>query len=448
MNTILSLIPSIIVIVLSLKYKNVLIALFAGIVAGSIILNGFNFIPPLMEVYMVKGLESNSSVLIGMILLGIMLQFIKRAGGYKAFGEWCSRKVTTSKQTTVTAFWASIFLAVHAYTVNLTVPKIMKPVAIENGVTPEKISAIVASTVSPISSMLPFTPFILFFSGLIASSVEGYNGYELYFQAIPFQLFAIVSLITSFLMAYEIIPDIGLLKKLKQELKDKKIDTSKISLKLLGGVEIKPDMTALVLPISVFVLSIVVFSFTAGSLIVTAGPLTGCIAAIIYSMVNKSVKFNEIMDGCVEGCKDMSDIFLILLFAFSFGQVVNALEFAPYIISLLGSSFPMEFIPVITFLVCCIISYSTGSLGAAAIIVFPLGLPLALATGASIPLTIGACISGSHFGDLYSPISDSIIMPSQASDISPITLSHALTPYRLIQLAICTVLFVIFGYVM
>ncbi|SVE06128.1 uncharacterized protein METZ01_LOCUS458982, partial [marine metagenome] len=65
MNTILSLIPSIIVIVLSLKYKNVLIALFAGIVAGSIILNGFNFIPPLMEVYMVKGLESNSSVLIG-----------------------------------------------------------------------------------------------------------------------------------------------------------------------------------------------------------------------------------------------------------------------------------------------------------------------------------------------------------------------------------------------
>jgi Na+/H+ antiporter NhaC len=287
----------------------------------------------------------------------------------------------------------------------------MKPVAIENGVTPEKISAIVASTVSPISSMLPFTPFILFFSGLIVSSVEGYNGYELFIQAIPFQLFAIVSLITSFLMAYEIIPDIGL-------------------------------------PISVFVLSIVVFSFTAGSLIVTAGPLTGCIAAIIYSMVNKSVKFNEIMDGCVEGCKDMSDIFLILLFAFSFGQVVNALEFAPYIISLLGSSFPMEFIPVITFLVCCIISYSTGSLSAAAIIVFPLGLPLALATGASIPLTIGACISGSHFGDLYSPISDSIIMPSQASDISPITLSHALTPYRLIQLAICTVLFVIFGYVM
>lgn len=96
---------------------------------------------------------------------------------------------------------------------------------------------------------------------------------------------------------------------------------------------------------------------------------------------------------------------------------------------------------MIAFVICCIISYGTGSLSAAAVIVFPMAVPLALATGAPIALTIGACVSGSHFGDLSSPVSDNIIMPSEAAGISPVELSRALLPYRLIQAVICCVAF-------
>lgn len=452
MGTILSVIPPVLTIVLALWSRNIIVSLFVGIITGSLILNGSNFIPPVVDVYMTNGLKSNTNVLICMILIGIMLQFVKRAGGFKAFAEWCSQKVNTPKQTLVYTFWFSMLFSIATNLGSLSIPRVMKGAALQNEMPEVKVPFICSSVINAMSSLLPITNYILFFSGLIVSAApdQGYDGYTLFVQAIPFQFFGILSIITAGLYAYGLIPDFGYLKKATQNTKSPEAIAAaqKEALETLGGDDIVSDIWALIIPFGSLILAIPLFSIIAGKLVVTVGIFIGTVVSVAYAVLRGRVRFNQTMGAFAAGFRDIGMVFLILLFAFTFGQVVNELGFSAYIISLLGSNFSGAVIPMIAFLMCCVISYTTGSLSAAAVIVFPLGLPLALASGISIPLTIGACISGAHFGDLFSPISDSVILPSSAMGVDPVDTSKALVPYRLAQLVICSAAFLLAGSVL
>ncbi len=450
MGTILSVIPPILCIGLALWTKNIIVSLFIGILVGSVIINGINFLPPIIDEYMTNGLKSNTNVLICLILIGIMLQFIKRAGGFKAFGAWCRERVNTPRQTLIYTFWFSMLFSVATNLGSISIPRVMKGPALQNNMPLAKVTMVVASVVNAASSLLPFTNYILFFSGLIVSSVEGYDGYSLFIQCIPFQFFGILSIITSGLYAYGIIPDIGPIKRLSENQITSTTNegSSDSDIEVLGGPDVVSDIFALIVPFGALIVAIPLFSFIKGGLVVTSGILVGTITSVIYATVRKRVKFSELTGGFAAGFREIGMVFLILLFAFTFGQIVTTLGFSAYVIGLLGDNFNGGVIPMVTFLMCCLIAYTTGSLSAAAVIVFPLGLPLALAAGINIPLTIGACISGAHFGDLFSPISDSVILPSESMGISPVETSRVLVPYRLIQLVICAVVFLICGYVL
>ncbi len=453
MGTILSVIPPILTIVLALWTKNIIISLFAGIVLGSFIINGpAGFIPPIVDEYMTNGFKSNTNVLICMILIGIMLEFVKRSGGFKAFAEWCQKKVNTPKQTLIYTFWFSMLFSIATNLGSLTIPRVMKVPTIQNKMNEVKVPMICTSVINAMSSMLPITNYILFFSGLIVSAVpdQGFDGYTIFVQAIPFQFFAIVSVLTAGLYAYGLIPDLGILKRKSSDESSAEAiaQAQKEALETLGGDEVVSDIYALVVPFACLIIAIPLFSLLAGKLVVTVGIFIGTVVSVIYGICRGRVKFGASMGAFAAGFRQVAMVFLILLFAFTFGQVVSALGFSTYVIGLLGNSFSGKLIPMIAFIVCCLISYPTGSLSASAVIVFPLAVPLALSSGISIPLTVGAIISGSHFGDLFSPVSDSVILPSSAMGVDPVETSKALVPYRLIQFVITCALFLIAGYIL
>lgn len=116
--------------------------------------------------------------------------------------------------------------------------------------------------------------------------------------------------------------------------------------------------------------------------------------------------------------------------------------------SLVGSNMTRVIVPLAIFIIASLVSYSTGSLGTALVMMLPISLPLAAATGASLALTFGACYSGSQIGDQTSPISDVIIMVSGSNGVDPVELSKSFMPYRMIQFGICAVLFLVFGFIM
>jgi len=458
MGNALSLIPPILAIVLCFATKNVLISLLAAIVAGSVISNGLNFIPPIIDTYMVNGIKSNTSVIVGMIFLGIMLSFIKKAGGYKGFAAFCQKKLNSERKTLISTFLFSCCLFISGYLANLCLPRVMKVPAKENKMPIIKVPMIITSVCSALSTMTPITMYILFFSGLIVSSVEGYDGMALYISAIPFMLYAIVSLAFAALYAFGIIPDIGPVRKLAPKVKSGELNiygnaasgdaVAEVDMNMFGGPEVPTDVWALFAPILGMIAGIIVLSLVKGSIVVNPAFLVGAVVAGVYALVKKAVTFKGLSGQMISGVKDQAGLLCILLFAYAFGQVVSELGFNAFVVGVVGENFSAQVVPLIAFLICCIISYGTGSLSAAAVIVFPMAVPLALATGAPIALTIGACVSGSHFGDLSSPVSDNIIMPAEAADISPVELSKALLPHRLIQAGICCVAFLVAGMLM
>lgn len=76
---------------------------------------------------------------------------------------------------------------------------------------------------------------------------------------------------------------------------------------------------------------------------------------------------------------------------------------------------------VATFIICCVVSLSTGSSFATILICGPILYPAGGAMGAHLPTLTGAIIGGATFGDFFAPISDTTIASalSQHAEIGP-----------------------------
>lgn len=107
-----------------------------------------------------------------------------------------------------------------------------------------------------------------------------------------------------------------------------------------------------------------------------------------------------------------------------------------------------QFIPLISFLTCVLISTCTGTTGGTVAAVTPIMLPVAVKLGCNPALIMGAIISGSFFGDNLAPVSDTTIASAytQETDV-PIVVKSRLK-YSLIAGALAAILYVIFGFAM
>lgn len=447
-GTIFSVIPVLLALVLAFVTRDAILAMLCAIVVGSVMLNGVNFISPIVHDYFIDGLSGNLEIIFGLVLVGIWIELIKAGGGYRGFAKWCSRHIDTPQKALRNTFWFSLLTSFHIYLSNLLIPPMMKPTAKEHNIPMVKIPMIIASTSSPMSTMLPFTIFILFFSSLIVSGAEGYDPMALYVQSIPFMFYCMVSILFGLLYSHGAIPDIGAIKKItKQQAETPKTEEA-LDESFLGGKPGQEDLLALIIPVISLLAALAASYFLSGTIDFTPSVLTAIFVTVVYDLVRQRIRAKDISGIMVEGFLSITPIMLILFVAFGFGRMVTATGFNGFVVGLLSDSLSPALVPVALFLVGSLIAYATGSLTASAVIILPMGLPLALATGAPLALSIGACVSGAQFGDLSSPLSDNIIMPSASAGVSPVDTAKCLLPYRLGTLVITAVIFLIVGMVM
>lgn len=447
-GTIFSIIPVGLALLLAFVTRDAILAMLCAIIVGSVMLNGANFVTPIVHDYFLDGLGGNLEIIFGLLLVGIWIELMKAGGGYRGFAKWCEKHVDTPKKALRNTFWFSLLTSFHIYLSNLLIPPMMKPAVKEHNIPAVKVPMIISSTSSPMSTMLPFTIFILFFSSLIVSGAEGYDPMSLYMQSIPFMFYCMISILFGFLYSHGFIPDIGLVKKLSSQQAEMSKDTEALDESFLGGKSGQDDLLALILPVISLLLALAVSYFVSGSIDFTSSVMTAIFVTVIYDLVRKRIKGSDISGIMVEGFLSITPIMLILFVAFGFGRMVTATGFNTYVVGLLSGSFSPALVPVALFLVGSLIAYATGSLTASAVIILPMGLPLAIATGAPLPLCIGACVSGAQFGDLSSPLSDNMIMPSASAGVSPVDTAKCLLPYRLITLGITAVVFLVVGFIM
>lgn len=453
MSTAITFIPPILALALALKTKNIMLALFSGIVACALIAGGVGFLPLILEDYIFNGITSNADMYIYLILFGAFMAAIKRGGGFAAFSAFADRQLDTPRKVKFFT-WLLSAVVINQGFGTIGIGSIMRPTMDKHRISREKLGYILSTTAEPVVSLIPITIYIVVFGGLITSVLPDANGQELYIESIPYNFFCILCVIVGLLTALEIIPDFGYMKKREKDAREKgeliRPGSNPIETKELDNIKAsaRPDFLSFILPFVAFFAALIIVRIESGMFTLMTPILVGFIVAVAYPMARGYFKFDEVPGLLVEGGKSMMSVVILLTLAFGFGKAMAAIGFADYIVAVTQGALTPAILPAAVFLICAIASYGTGSLLSACFLLGPIALMLISSVGGNMPLTIAALVGGSTFGDISSPLSDLVIESSMGAGVDVTDLGKAQLLPRIILAIITTILYLVFAMVL
>ena len=479
-GTLWSLLPPVVAIGLALITKEVYSSLFIGIMTGGVIYaaataSGFagvfgavvsdGFIANLADSY-------NVGILIFLVVLGAIVVLMNKAGGSAAYGEWAAKHIKTRAGASFATFLLGVLIFVDDYFNCLTVGSVMRPVTDKHKISRAKLAYLIDSTAAPVCIIAPISSW----AAAVAGTVDGVNGISLFIQTIPFNLYAILTLITVVFVSLSD-TDFGLMKLHEDNARRGDIFTTRNK---VYDEDAKPTHTRgrvidLILPVAILILLCVTgMIYTGGffegasfmdafadcdaSLGLSLGSIGALIVIMIYFMVRRVLTFNECMASLSAGFRQMVPAILILTFAWTLKTMTSLLEAGPFVSGLVKSAAAVQILlPVILFAVAVGLAFATGtSWGTFGILipivtgVFSEELLNTAETGV-IPtiviICISACLAGAVCGDHCSPISDTTIMASTGAQCDHVNHVSTQLPYAFTVAGVCAVGYMISGFV-
>lgn len=468
----LSLLPPIIAIILAIVTKQVTISLFMGIFLGELILNDFSIFGSIIASFegMVELFKESwiTKTFIFALFVGSILTLIVASGGVAGFVEFLTQKrqMIKSKRGALTlGFIIGVVIFIESSITSLIAGAITRPISDKFKTSREKLAYVCDSTSAPICSMIPLNAWGALLSGLIATQITAGvisgNSIELLIEAIPFNFYAIVTLLMVLYIIYTE-KDFGSMKRAEIRAKNENKlfrDGAEIISKDLSELksEKTPDMLNMILPITLLTIMVPIGLYLSGdgdifkgsgSTAVFYAVIFTIFFSAIYYIYKRVMNLNEFLGHVYKGAGAMIPIVIILVFAFAIGDITQKLETGKYVASLVEGNLNPIFAPALIFLVASIISFSTGTSWGTFSIMMPIAIQMSVASEASLILSISAVISGGIFGDHCSPISDTTIVSSMATSCDHIDHVNTQLPYALVSGVISLILFVIFAWIM
>ena len=195
-NTIWALTPPIIAISLALITKEVYSSLFLGILTGAMLNADFHPVEGLNQLFpngimAVLADKWNVGILVFLVILGTMVQLMNRAGGSAAFGEWASGRIKGRSGAQLSTMLLGCLIFIDDYFNCLTVGSVMRPVTDKHKISRAKLAYLIDSTAAPICIIAPISSWAAAVSGF----VKGENGISIFVQSIPFNFYALLTLL-------------------------------------------------------------------------------------------------------------------------------------------------------------------------------------------------------------------------------------------------------------
>lgn len=475
-----SLLPPIVAIGLALITKEVYSSLFIGILTGGLIYalataSGFE---GMFNAVVKEGLIANLSddynvgILIFLVVLGIIVVLMNKAGGSRAYGEWAAKHIKNRQGATFATFLLGVLIFVDDYFNCLTVGSVMRPVTDKHKVSRAKLAYLIDATAAPICIIAPISSW----AAAVSGTVDGVNGIQLFIQTIPYNLYALLSIVMVIFIALANF-DYGPMKKHEQNALKGDLFTTRNN---VYPEDHKPahskgkviDLIIPVITLIVFCVVGMIYSggFFAGESFMEAfancdasfGLSLGSIGALIvvigYFMLRRVLSFNDCMDSIAAGFKQMVPAILILTFAWTLKTMTGLLEAGPFVSGLVKSATVLQILlPLILFAVAIGLSFATGtSWGTFGILipivtnVFSGELSAVAETGVIPPMVIiciSACLAGAVCGDHCSPISDTTIMASTGAQCDHVNHVSTQLPYAFTVAGVCAVGYLLSGFV-
>ena len=468
-NTPLSLLPPVIAIGLALLTKEVYSSLFIGILMGGLLYSNFSFEGTVLHVFQ-DGVVSvlsdgyNVGILIFLVILGSMVCLMNKAGGSAAFGRWAASNIKSRAGAQLACVLLGVLIFIDDYFNCLTVGSVMRPITDKHSISRAKLAYIIDATAAPVCIIAPISSW----AAAVAGFAEDGQGFNLFLRAIPYNYYAlltIVMMVGMIIMKAEFGP-MAKYEKNAIEKGDLFSGSNPYANASDDSPEDKGAVLDLVLPVVMLIICCVIgmiysggffegegfitaFSNSDASVGLMLGSAFALVFTLVYYLIRRAMSFKEMM-GCIpEGFKAMVPAIMILTFAWSLKNMTDSLGAKFFVRDFVRSSASglQMILPLIVFVIGCLLAFATGtSWGTFGILipivqnVFSMDNPMAI-------VCISACLAGAVCGDHCSPISDTTIMASAGAQCDHVTHVSTQLPYAVTVAAVSFVCFIIAGFV-
>ncbi len=464
-GTFWALVPPIVAIVLALITKEVYSSLFLGVVMGGLFISQGNFGSFLDAVFangMIKQVSDpgNVGILFFLVILGTMVALMNKAGGSAAFGNWAKKHIKTKIGAQCATICLGVLIFVDDYFNCLTVGSVMRPVTDKFKVSHEKLAYLIDSTAAPICIIAPISSW----AAAVTGFVDGEDGLGLFVKAIPFNFYALFTLVAMFaLVLFNV--EFGPMRKYEDA--EKILDAQ---MKEVREPEGRGGVVDLVFPIVCLILFCVIgmiytggffasgaehkgfvqaFADSNASVGLVLGSFAAFLLTVIWYLTRKVLDFNKCLECLPDGFKAMVPAILILTLAWSLKGTTDALgakEFVAGIVSNSAAGF-MNFMPALIFVIAIFLAFATGTSWGT----FGILIPIVVAAFSGVDyqlmiISISACMAGAVCGDHISPISDTTIMASAGAQCNHVNHVNTQLPYALSVAGISFISFVVAGF--
>ncbi|RGD84097.1 Na+/H+ antiporter NhaC family protein [Ruminococcus sp. AF25-13] len=466
--TIWSLVPPVVAIVLALITKEVYSSLFVGILIGGAFWSGFKAEATILHVFQdgVVGVLTDSynmGILVFLVILGVMVCMMNKAGGSAAFGRWAKEHIKTRAGAQLATIALGVLIFIDDYFNCLTVGSVMRPVTDSHNVSRAKLAYLIDATAAPICIIAPISSW----AAAVTGFVKGEDGFSIFIRAIPYNYYAILTIImmVTLVLAKE---DYGPMKAHEKNAIEGDLFTTgdrPFENATENAIYNKGKVIDLVFPILSLIVCCVIgmiysggffsgtgfveaFSGSDASVGLMLGSFFAMVITIVFYAVRKVLRFSDSMACIPEGFKAMVPAILILTFAWTLKAMTDSLGAAPFVASVMNSAAGglMNLLPAIIFLVGCFLAFATGTSWGTFGILIPIVVAVFQGTNETMMIiSISACMAGAVCGDHCSPISDTTIMASAGAQCNHVNHVSTQLPYAMTVAAVSCITYVIAG---
>ena len=459
-----ALIPPLLAIILAFITKEVYSSLFIGVAVGALLYSGFHPWDSFVNIFEIMKNSMNLNILIFDVLLGMIIVLMAKSGGSAAYGKWAGTKIRTKRSALLATMGLGVLIFVDDYFNCLTVGSVMRPVTDQQKVSIAKLAYIIDATAAPVCIFAPISSWAAAVNSYVPADA-GISGFQLFLRTIPYNLYAILTLVMVFFICFTGF-DFGLMKKHEENAAKGDLFTSGgDEFEQVSEDEVNPGgkVMDLVLPVAVLIVSAIGAMIYTGYLggakdIITA--FSGCDAetslifatmvTIFFMMLlylpRKGVDFKGFMESLVEGFKLMIPASTSLIFAWSLKGIGDAMGLAEFVGGIVGENASASiFIPVVLFAVAIFLSFSTGTSWGTFAILVPIATGM-FAGNTSLEMmiiSVSAVLAGAVCGDHVSPISDTTVMSSAGAQSNHLNHVSTQMQYAAIVAGVCMVGYII-----
>ena len=467
-ESIWSILPPVITIVLALWTKEVYMSLIIGIFSGAMLFTGGNFLESTLTMFKVMAdkVGGNVNILVFLVILGILVAAITRSGATSAYGDWAARTIKGRRQASLITALLGLVIFIDDYFNCLTVGTVMRPVTDKFKISRAKLAYIIDAMAAPICIIAPVSSWAAAVGSSLPEGSE-IDGFSLFIQTIPFNLYAWLTLVFLFFIIWTG-KDFG---AMAHDVK-RSNEHFEIPKEYQESGEVHKDQQGngkiidLILPLLVLIAACVygmlytggihegksiadAFADCDSSKSLVLGSFIAFVFTGLLYLPRKVISFNAFCDSFGWGFKAMTPAIFILCLAWTLSGIcsdkyLNLGGFVGGIVS--ANATLIMLLPPIFFIVAIGLAFATGTSWGTFTILIPIVCAVFPADSEMLVISIAACLSGAVCGDHCSPISDTTLMSSAGAQCDHLDHVSTQLPYVMTVAACSLIGYVVDGF--